>query len=83
MAQEPGPRGSPQVPHALAPLAGDFEAELFPTAKTDNCCSSFAPWQAGQVGGWLLCTSFSNWWPQSWHRYSKIGMGLCPSGPLF
>jgi hypothetical protein len=72
--QEPGPRGSPQVPQGAMELAGRLEAEEAPTAKTEKSCSSSVLWQAGQAAGLLRLTSFSKRWPQSKQRYSKIGI---------
>ena len=47
---DPGPRGSPQVPHPPF-IAGMGEAlDLADTAKTENCFSSAVPWQCGQTG---------------------------------
>jgi hypothetical protein len=39
--QEPGPRGSPQVPHPAG--AREADAAFADTAKTDNCWVNLAP----------------------------------------
>jgi hypothetical protein len=73
MLQEPGPRGSPQLPHG--PLAGaaarDFSA---PTAKLDNCWLSRLLSHLGQAAFCLPITMASNWWLHCWQMYSKIGI---------
>jgi len=51
MEQDPGPRGSPHIPHApvgVAERAGDDPLAL--TAKTDNCFSSSTLAQRGHSG---------------------------------
>lgn len=49
MEQAPGPRGSPQVPHAPeGTLPGD--ALLAETAKTESCWETLLLWHLGQEG---------------------------------
>ena len=50
--QDPGPRGSPQVPQAPIFGSGYFIGELCPTrvAKADSFRSSVVAWQAGHSG---------------------------------
>ena len=79
MEQEPGPRGSPQLPQP--PL--DFEGADFaksplpfadPTANAENCCSSLVLSQAGQCAFFVPVTMASNCLSHSLQTYSKIGM---------
>ena len=76
MAQEPGPRGSPQLPQG--PGAGREEGLLLgPTAKAESCCSSRLPLQeehSGRPPRRELITRASKWWPHSLQMYSKMGM---------
>jgi hypothetical protein len=52
MEQEPGPRGSPQLPHP--PIEGDALAELFAdTANTESCGASFLLRHFGHSAFWL------------------------------
>ena len=75
MLQEPGPRGSPQLPHG--PLAGAAARDFSPpTAKLDNCWLSRLLSQLGQAAFCLPITMASNWWLHSWQTYSKIGIFL-------
>jgi len=56
----PGPRGSPQDPHAPAGAA-DGDEPLADTAKTDSCGASFLVWHFGHSAFSLPYTSASNW----------------------
>jgi hypothetical protein len=72
-AQDPGPRGSPQVPQAPPPaIRGAELPEL--TAKVENWRDSSRPWHAGHSGAAEAVTSFSKRWSHSLQTYSKIGM---------
>ena len=56
MLQEPGPRGSPQDPHALIGRShppDDLAGVLDCAAKTDMSFWSSTPWHAGHAGDWL------------------------------
>jgi len=69
---EPGPRGSPQLPHGL----GDDE-KLFcepPTAKLESCWSRLWLEHDGQVGSSEPRTTASKWRSHSLQMYSKIGI---------
>ena len=73
MEQEPGPRGSPQVPHAPMGLllAG---ARSPPTAKLESCWLSRLLSHLGQAAFLFPSTIASK---RCWHcrqMYSKIGM---------
>jgi len=49
--QDPGPRGSPHMPHAPVGVADRSDDDpLALTAKTDNCFSSSALAQRGHCG---------------------------------
>lgn len=76
MEQEPGPRGSPQLPQG--PGAGrEPELLLGPTAKLESCCWSLPLLQDGHSGRAPpreLITRASNWWPHSLQMYSKMGI---------
>jgi len=48
--QDPGPRGSPQVPQGPGALRGVNEAPFAFTANTDNCLSSVWLAHDGQAG---------------------------------
>src|SRR5579872_2616265 len=80
MAQAPGPRGSPQLPHG--PAAGMADAELFvATAKTESCGSSFLLWQDGHSAFSDPYTRASNSRLHCLQMYSKIGMGTTFDDP--
>ena len=71
-------RGAPhgQAPDSAAALAL-VEPEPPETAKTDSSCSTLRLRQLSHVTRSVLDrTIFSNWAPQSWQRYSKIGMRI-------
>jgi hypothetical protein len=74
MEHEPGPRGSPQLPHA--PEGAGAADELFAeTAKTDSCwVSCLLLLQVGQTGFSLPNKRASNRWSHPLQMYSKIGM---------
>src|SRR5262249_16265778 len=86
--QEPGPRGSPQLPHgpvgtpSLASDRAGRPPEL--TANTESCFSSRRLWHSGHTAFLLPVTSSSNLWWHSLQLYSKIGMAdiLLESGLL-
>jgi len=60
--QAPGPRGSPQDPHAPVERELADEDEPFPdTANTESCGASFLLWHFGQEALSLPYTSASNW----------------------
>src|SRR6185503_14061890 len=73
MEQEPGPRGSPQLPHDPVPKEGP-KLVVAPTPNADHFFSNSVPWHTGHCGAIDLRTSVSNWCLQAWHMYSKIGM---------
>jgi hypothetical protein len=73
MEQEPGPRGSPQVPQAppgLTPWA-DFSP---PTAKLESCWLNRLLSHLGQAAFLFPMTIASKWWSHCWQMYSKIGI---------
>jgi hypothetical protein len=74
MEQEPGPRGSPQVPQGPAGWRAAAAAPPVPTAKVEMSFSSFLPPQDGQAGFADPVTIVSNLWEQSRQAYSKRGM---------
>jgi hypothetical protein len=57
--QEPGPRGSPQLPQAPDGVGIADEEPLAWTAKTDNCEARFLPRQFGQLAFSLPITKAS------------------------
>ena len=71
---DPGPRGSPQVPHGPAKSFGAPEPPAL-TAKTDSCFSSAALAQAGQEGSCPCRVRYSKRWPQS--RQANSNRGIC------
>ena len=69
MPHEPGPRGSPQLPHP--PAEGDADPALFAgAANTDNCGVSFLLWHFGHSAFSLPYTSASNPCSHSLQMYS-------------
>jgi hypothetical protein len=78
--QEPGPRGSPQLPQAPPDSeeksdAPEKDDDPFPaTAKTDSFGVSFLLWHFGHCALSLPKTKASNSCLQSPHMYSKIGI---------
>src|SRR5208283_3051904 len=72
MAQAPGPRASPQLPHGLADAAA--AGPLADTANTESWVSSFLPWHLGHSAFWLPYTRASNSCLHALQMYSKIGM---------
>ena len=64
MEQEPGPRGSPQVPQGPGPLEED-QALFPPTAKADNCFFNVVALQEGQAGAVDPWTIASKRWLHS------------------
>src|SRR5207244_1639277 len=59
--QAPGPRGSPQTPHARGEEAKEgADALLVLTANTDSCFSRSVLAQTGQLGVWPWRDSCSN-----------------------
>jgi hypothetical protein len=73
MEQEPGPRGSPQLPHA--PVDEEELAELFAgAANTESCGLSFELLHFGQEAVFVPKTRASKWWSHFWQMYSKIGI---------
>ena len=62
MLQAPGPRGSPQEPHALigrSQLPADLAGVLDCAANTDISFCSSAPLHDGQAGDWLSRVRYS------------------------
>ena len=59
--QEPGPRGSPQVPQGPGPL-DVAQSAVAPTPNGENCFCSLVALQDGQAGMVEPCTSSSNRW---------------------
>jgi hypothetical protein len=80
------PNYSPHMPCSRAPHVRHGpaskevgECEPFPTANTESNLSTLGLSHFPQST--LLdeeVVIFSNWAPQSWHLYSKIGMSFCP-----
>jgi hypothetical protein len=66
--QDPGPRGSPQVPHAAGASAA--RALDVDTANVDNRRSRSALLQDGHAGSVEPYTIFSKRLPQERHAYS-------------
>jgi hypothetical protein len=71
--QLPGPRGSPQVPHAPTG-AGAADLLLETAANTDHCFSRPRLLHAGQDGWRSPVTNVSNRCWQSRQMYSKMGI---------
>ena len=59
MEQEPGPRGSPQLPQAPDGAMGAAELPLVCTANTDSKEAKFLPWHFGQLASFLPKTRAS------------------------
>jgi hypothetical protein len=81
MEQEPGPRGSPQLPHAPEGIAVADEEDAEPlawTANTDIREASFLPWHFGQLAFSFPITKASNEWWQSLQVYSNRGICRFP-----
>lgn len=75
MEHAPGPRGSPQAPHA--PEGTLVELEPFAeTANTESCGAKRLLWHSGQEAFCFPRIMASKRWPQSLQEYSKIGMLL-------
>jgi hypothetical protein len=77
--QEPGPRGSPHVPHGpIGPFADGCENDLAGlldwAANTESSFWRSLPAQLGQLGDWPSRVKYSKWRPQPRHSYSKRGM---------
>ena len=73
MEHAPGPRGSPQLPHA--PAEGEALAVPFAaTANTESCRARFLLWHLGHSAFWFPYTKASNPWSHSLQTYSKMGM---------
>jgi len=53
MEQAPGPRGSPQLPHAPADGTDEEEGPLAATANTESCGANWRLWHFGQDAFWL------------------------------
>ena len=72
MEHDPGPRGSPHIPHAAisAGEAGEVVSAGLPWEKTESFFSSFVPWHDGHSGVTAARTSASNDLLQSWQTYS-------------
>src|SRR3989442_13517088 len=82
MEQAPGPRGSPQEPHAPT---GPAEAEVLfvATANMESLGARVLLWHLGQDAFSSPKISVSNSWSHALHRYSKIGMfGPSIVGPV-
>src|SRR5438128_8518052 len=77
MEQEPGPRGSPQLPHAPEGIAVTDEP-LDWTANTDIREASFLPWHFGQLAFSFPITKASKEWLQSLQVYSNRGICRFP-----
>jgi len=77
MEQAPGPRGSPQEPHAPT---GPADAEVFfvATAKTESLVARVLLWHFGQEAFSSPKTKASNSCSHDLHRYSKMGMSVSP-----
>ncbi len=73
MEQAPGPRGSPQEPHAPTGPA-DAEVLFVATAKRESLGASVLLWHLGQDAFSSPKISVSNSWSHALHMYSKIGM---------
>src|SRR5574341_1065839 len=59
MEQEPGPRGSPQLPQAPDPL-DVVQLAVAPTPKAENCFASLVVLHFGQPASVAPCTNNSN-----------------------
>jgi len=73
MEQEPGPRGSPQLPQAPGGM-GAAEGDLACTANTDSCGAKFLPWHFGQRALSFPNTRASKVCLQSLQLYSNMGI---------
>jgi hypothetical protein len=83
MEQEPGPRGSPQLPQGPAEGAGLADPFLADTANTESCAARFLLWHFGHSAFRLPITSASNECSHCLQTYSKIGMIALQSLTLF
>jgi hypothetical protein len=73
MEQEPGPRGSPQLPQA--PDGTDpIDAPLACTANTESSAARFFPLHFGQLAFSFPMIRASKEFLQSLQVYSKIGI---------
>jgi hypothetical protein len=73
MEHAPGPRGSPQLPHAPE-LGTEPDALFAETAKTESWGVKALLSHLGQAGLSLANTRASNRWSHCLQTYSKIGM---------
>lgn len=79
--QEPGPRGSPHVPHGPAGgWTNDLPGPLDWAANTDSSFCRSAPWQEGQLGACPSRVRNSKRLPQPRHSYSKRGITYSNAG---
>jgi len=74
MEQDPGPRGSPQLPQAPDAVGVEDEAALACTANTESRDARFLPWHFGQLAFSLPSTRASKGWLQSLQVYSNMGI---------
>ena len=58
--QEPGPRGSPQLPQEPPPLPGSTQPSVPPTPNAEICFSTFVAWHFGQAACVEPYTNSSN-----------------------
>jgi len=85
MEQEPGPRGSPQLPQAPEGIAEAEEDDdpFAETAKTESWGARLLLWHFGQEAFSFPITRASKRWSHSLQEYSKIGMTIrvvCSTG---
>lgn len=74
MEQDPGPRGSPQLPQAPEAEAPEEDDPLVCTANTDSWDARFLPWHFGQLAFSFPKTKASKRESQSLQVYSNIGI---------
>lgn len=74
MEQEPGPRGSPQLPQAPDGMGVADDEPLVWTANTDNRDAKSLPPHIGQEDFCFPSTMASKAWLQALQVYSNIGI---------
>ena len=81
MLHDPGPRGSPHLPHDPTASRDGRPPPLALTANTERSFSRSALSHDGQLGDWPPRVRYSKWWPQARHSYSNNGMMLTFCAP--
>jgi hypothetical protein len=81
MLHDPGPRGSPHIPHDPAACCDGRPPPLVLTANAESSFWRSALAQGGQLGDPPPRVRYSKWWPQARHSYSNNGMMLTFCAP--